>query len=137
LTESCFLENTQSILMKAEHKTPAWLTFVNHTADPGSQRDSSLPRPRSPTDERLAASAAVLSQAITCPVFRCRTVVQGLGRAGYRDLQPSPAHVLLSIRHDKSLILDSGGSPALRLFKFRVDAKSVGVKPNSITASGP
>ena len=71
------------------------------------------------------------------PCFGAGRWCKDWGRAGYRDLQPSPAHVLLSIRHDKSLILDSGGSPPCASSNFELMQKVSEVKPNSITASGP
>ena len=43
-----------------------------------------------------------------------------LQAAGYRDLQLSAAHVLLSIRHNKSMILDADGSPSIRLCNFEL-----------------
>ena len=38
--------------------------------------------------------------------------------AGYRDLTLRPSHFLLSLRHDKSLILEKDGLPALRICNF-------------------
>ena len=46
-----------------------------------------------------------------------------LQAAGYRDLQLSAAHVLLSIRHNKSMILDADGAPSIRLCNFELMQK--------------
>jgi hypothetical protein len=41
-----------------------------------------------------------------------------LQAAGYRNLRPSPSHLLLSMRHDKSLVLDNDGLPTAGLCNF-------------------
>ena len=46
-----------------------------------------------------------------------------LQAAGYRDLQLSAAHVLLSIRHNKSMVLDADGAPSIRLCNFELMQK--------------
>ena len=46
-----------------------------------------------------------------------------LQAVGYRDLQLSAAHVLLSIRHDKSMVLDDDGAPSIRLSNFELMQK--------------
>ena len=52
-----------------------------------------------------------------------RQTRERLHAAGYCDLQSSPAHLLVSIRHDKSLVLDGDGVPALRLCNFELMQK--------------
>lgn len=41
-----------------------------------------------------------------------------LQAAGYRNLYPLPSHLLLSMRHDKSLVLDDDGLPTAGLCSF-------------------
>lgn len=46
-----------------------------------------------------------------------------LQAAGYGDLQLSATHVLSSIRHNKSMILDADGAPSIRLCNFELMQK--------------
>jgi hypothetical protein len=48
---------------------------------------------------------------------------QRLNAVGYRDLQLRAGHVLLSVYHDKSLVLDSEGAPSIRLCNFELMQK--------------
>jgi hypothetical protein len=57
---------------------------------------------------------------------------------GYRDLRPSPAHVLLSLRHDRSPVRDPDGAPSLRLCNFELMQKAPGVRaPTACWARTP
>jgi hypothetical protein len=50
-------------------------------------------------------------------------VRQRLEAVGYRDLQLRAGHVLLSVRHDKSILLDSDAAPVIRLCNFELMEK--------------
>jgi hypothetical protein len=45
-------------------------------------------------------------------------MAEQISAAGYRDLTLGPSHFLLSLRHDKSLVLEKDGLPALRICNF-------------------
>ena len=49
--------------------------------------------------------------------------LERLQAVGYRDLQLTAALVLLSIRHDKSIVFDADGAPSIRLCNFELMQK--------------
>jgi hypothetical protein len=56
---------------------------------------------------------------------------QRLHAVGYRDLQLRAGHVLLSIRHDKSMVLDPDATPSIRLCNFELMQKVSAVSKRS------
>jgi hypothetical protein len=48
------------------------------------------------------------------------SMAEQLRAAGYRDLTLKPSHLLLSLRHDQSLILDENGLPAIHICNFEL-----------------
>ena len=48
------------------------------------------------------------------------SMAEQLTAAGYRDLTLKPSQLLLSLRHDKRLILDENGLPTLRICNFEL-----------------
>jgi len=68
-----------------------------------------------------------LSRACQCGLIEHATMnrllesmAEQLTAAGYRDLTLRPSHLLLSLRHDKRLILDENGLPTLRICNFEL-----------------
>ena len=53
------------------------------------------------------------------------SMAEQLTAAGYRDLTLKPSHLLLSLRHDKRLILDENGLPILRICNFELMQASI------------
>lgn len=69
-----------------------------------------------PIDLGRAYQRGLVTYSLTTELLKW--MAEQIKAAGYRDLTLRPSHFLLSLRHDKSLILEKNGLPTLRICNF-------------------
>jgi hypothetical protein len=102
-------------LFRPDHNYITIWGYWNGSAEMTDDRDEAHVQPM---DLARAVIRGLITPELTHELL-ARTECR-LESAGYRDLQHSPAHMLLSVRHDKSLLLDADGAPAIRLCNFEL-----------------
>jgi hypothetical protein len=102
-------------LFRADHNYLTIWGYWNGSAEMAEDRDEAHVQPVDPG--RAVARGLITTKLMHQLLERTRGRLQAVG---YRDLQLSTAHVLLSIRHDKSMVLDLDGAPSIRLCNFEL-----------------
>ena len=105
-------------LFRPDHNYLTIWGYWNGSAEMAEDRDDVHVRPM---DLLQAATRDVIAKGQSDELMK--RIRRQLHAAGYRDLRPIPSHVLLSLRHDQTLVLDADGAPALRLCNFELMQK--------------
>lgn len=105
-------------LFRADHNYMTIWGYWNGDVEPGEDQ---LETHLSPIDAALALSEGRIT-ASAVEVLMERAAAQ-LKAAGYRSLKPSPAHLLLSMRHDRSFVPGADGLPAAGICSFALMQK--------------
>ena len=113
-------------LFRADHNYLTIWGYWNGSAELTEDRDEAHVQP-------VNLDEAVARGLITTELMRelLKRARQRLNAVGYRDLQLRAGHVLLSVHHDKSLVLDSEGAPSIRLCNFELMQKVARVSNRS------
>lgn len=100
-------------LFRADHNYLAIWGYWNGSAESSFDQDEGHLQPVSLGEARKRGliTPSTMGDLLEGSAIRLR-------QAGYRDLTLSPSHFLLSLRHDKSLVLDADGLPEVRVCNF-------------------
>jgi hypothetical protein len=105
-------------LFRANHNYLTIWGYWNGSAEMTEDRDEAHVQP---VDLGEAVARGLITTELRDELLE--RVRQRLEAVGYRDLQLRAGHVLLSIRHDKSMLLDSDATPVIRLCNFELMEK--------------
>jgi hypothetical protein len=108
------MEDGQPIF-RADHNYLTIWGYWNGVAEMPEERDEGHLQP---IDLGRACKRGLVTKALFNKLLE--RMIEQLQAAGYRDLTLKPSHFLLSLRHDKTLILDKDGLPTLRICNFEL-----------------
>jgi hypothetical protein len=108
------MEDGQPIFLPDHNYLTIW-GYWNGVAEMPEERDEDHLQP---IDLGRACERGLITHSLVNRLLE-RMVAQ-LWAVGYRDLALKPSHFLLSLRHDKTLILDPDGLPTLRICNFEL-----------------
>ena len=105
-------------LFRSDHNYLTIWGYWNGSAEMADDRNEAHVQP---VDLGRAVARGLITTELMLELLeRTRERLQAVG---YRDLQLTAAHVLLSIRHDKSIVFDADGAPSIRLCNFELMQK--------------